>query len=92
MTLTFVGVMPRGRIQHRAWFVKFGLAVSRVAALDRSEQDRSENEQPTADLLATEIQRCLKDGEQIKSGRTTNQEFAAGFFRLQIRGNAARPC
>ena len=48
--------MPRGRIQHRTWFVKFGLAVSGVAALNRSEHAQS-----TAEVLADEIKRCLKD-------------------------------
>jgi len=99
VTLTFVGVMPRGRIQHRAWFVKFGLAVSRVAALDRSEQDRSENEQPTADLLATEIQRCLKDvvnesnqgGRQIRSLQQVSFAYKSGEMPPDLADNSALP-
>lgn len=81
--------MPQCRIQPRTWFVEFGLAVSGVPALELSEHD-----QPTAELLAAEVQRCLnevvdksnQDGRRIRSLQQVS--FA---YKTEDRGETGNP-
>ncbi len=78
--------MPKGRIQPRTWFVKFGLAVSGVPALEHSER-----EQPPADLSAAEIQRFLRAvvDKSIQDGRHIRSLRQVSFgYKSADQGNA----